>query len=244
MKHLFLSLLALSAIPALALPAFAQGGKPRGIHKADWELGAFHLGKNSVQYRVTNLGFTTAPATSIQLTITNPQTSRQVYSAYKAQAALQPNASMTVSFTNLPKFQNGVIRAMVDPSNQVAEPSEKNNVHATLVTHPFGPDIQASNMFFHSDKQLSVTIRNNGPGNLPEQIDATLTTHFGQNNGQSIRQNIPRLDAGKYRVLLFTLQRPLKKGTTVVVQGDSGLRIRERNEGNNQAVRTYIPGQQ
>jgi len=240
MQRFILSALVFAAVAVLHTPVEAQSRRNGTLPKADWSLGQITVVRGDVLVRVTNAGFTTAPQTTVHLIVTDLQTGRQIHQATKRQPSLRPNITVGQLFQNLPKLENVIVSVAIDPQNQFAEANEKNNFSSKKFVR-LGPDIEASKIVFHSDRQLSVTIRNNGPQNLPGPIDVTLTAQFGQFNGQQIRQNIRRLDAGKHRIMLFNLQTPLQPGTTVVIQGDSGLRIKEEKEGNNQAVKVYSP---
>ena len=104
-----------------------KSGENPGLPKVDYQIGRIQPVGQGFAIPVKNLGFEISPATKISVAIYNGQNRQLLTTKSLRVAPLKPNQSRRSIIVPPSPGQPILIRAMVDPGNQVKESNERNN---------------------------------------------------------------------------------------------------------------------
>jgi hypothetical protein len=230
MQSLRVLLSALLAVVAAQQAANAQ---------VDLQIGRITGKDTKVFVQVRNNGTQASGISNLSVRIENRADKRVLANRLFIVPPVPGRGTQTLVVDRLAPIGNLVVTAVADSSNRVVETNEANNrVRKGLAVARPAPvrplDLRLTNVTVHSATQVSVTVRNDGPSNLPRPVDIRLVaSHNGRRLFTSF-QTLPRLDSGKHNIRLFRLDRvSLPSGATITVSVDSRRQIKETNETNN-----------
>jgi len=155
--------------------------------------------------------------------------------------------------SNLRVRDQAEIKAVVDKENRVIESNELDNTLEKVLRYepPSRCDLTVSQIFLTPSDKVSVTVKNLGPGEVPEEVWTSKAdcSVFLYRDGKSWGgANLKVLDAGRQLMskggeVTFTSNLQLEKTTRIKAVVDKENRVREENEGNNSLVKTLSPGE-
>ena len=104
-----------------------RSGQNQGLPKVDYQIGRIQPLGQGLAIPVTNRGFVMAPQTKVSVAIYNAQNRQLLTTKSLRLAAMQPNQTRRAIVVPPSPGQAILVRAMVDPGNQVQESNERNN---------------------------------------------------------------------------------------------------------------------
>lgn len=112
----------------------AHAAKPRnnpGLPKVDFQMGQITPVGQGLAIPVKNGGFETSPRNSVTVAIYDLRSRRLLMTKSLDLQVLQPNQTRRLIIVPPNPGQAILVRAIVDPSNRVAETNERNNSTAS-----------------------------------------------------------------------------------------------------------------
>jgi len=117
---------------AVALVGLQHGyAQNSGLPKVDYKIGRIQPLGQGLAIPVTNRGFAISPQTRISVAIYNAQNRQLLTTKSLSVPAMQPNQTRRAIVVPPSPGQAILVRAMVDPGNQVQESNERNNKTAS-----------------------------------------------------------------------------------------------------------------
>ena len=104
-----------------------RSGQNPGLPKVDYQIGQIRPLGQGLSIPVTNRGFATSPQTKVSVAIYNAKNRQLITTKSLRLAAMRPNQMRRAIFVPPNPGQPILVRAMVDPGNQVQELNERNN---------------------------------------------------------------------------------------------------------------------
>lgn len=193
---------------------------------------------NTAKIFVQNQGKLRSGATTMRLLITPLRGGSTSVRSFQL-APLDPGRSKLLSVRGLP-LSNVSLFVHVDFGNQVAESDETNNTARHTVEDQItgAADLALTKMqFFPDDKQVWVTLRNNGRKNV-RRTTIRLESKFGLGTNEKMRYAVKDLKPGTFQIFRF-FPKQMLRGTQFDATVDLNNEVPETNERNNRLVRTF-----
>lgn len=134
MKRILTMILGLTVAAACAQNAHAQ--RPRnnpGLPKVDFHIGQISPLGQGIAIQVANRGFDVSPKNGVRVTVYDAQSRQLLTTKTLKLPAMRPNTNRRVIFVPPQTGKPIMVRAKVDPGNQVQESNERNNEIATRI---------------------------------------------------------------------------------------------------------------
>ncbi len=132
MRRLFVTAMVLALAATGLQHAQAQkSGRNSGLPKVDYQIGRISPLGQGLAIPVTNRGFAMSPKTKMTVAIYDGKSRQLLESKSLTVAAMKPNQTRRTIVVPPRPGQPILVRATVDPRNQVQESNERNNSTAS-----------------------------------------------------------------------------------------------------------------
>ncbi len=193
---------------------------------------------NTAKIFVQNRGKRRSGATTMRLLITPLGGGSTSVRSFQL-APLDPGGNKILNVRGLP-LSNVSLFVHVDFGNKVAESDETNNTARHTVEDQItgAADLALTKMqFFPDNKQVWVTLRNNGRKNV-RRTTILLDSKFGLGTNEKMRYSVKDLKPGTFQIFRF-FPKQMLRGTQFDARVDLNNDVPETNERNNRLVRTF-----